>query len=77
MPAVNSIPTRERLSLLGEIQDEAVENLIFAVANHDGPNVFLNVGLVVHIGPVESLFVLFDFVELIILNKVGNTSRLI
>lgn len=73
LPAVYSIPPREGLLFLGECEDGEVDDGIFAVADHNGPNMFLDIGAVVEVGSVESLFVFFDLIGLIILRKSVNT----
>ena len=77
LTAIDGIPCREGLLLLGEREYGETDDGIFSVTDNDGSNMFLNVGAVVEIGSMEGLFVFFYLIGLIILRKRVNTSRLI
>lgn len=73
LAAIDGTPPRERLVLLSECEDGEVDDGIFPVTDHNGSNMFLNIGAVVESGSVEGLFVFFDLIGLIILRKRVNT----
>jgi hypothetical protein len=73
LAAIDGIPPREGLMLLSESEYGEVDDGIFAVTDHNGSNMFLNIGGMVEIGPMEGLFVSFDLIGLIILRKRVNT----
>lgn len=73
LATVDGIPPGEGLMLLSECEYGEVDNGIFAVTDHNGSNMLLNIGGMVEIGSMECLFMLFDLIGLIILRKRVNT----
>lgn len=69
LPAVACGPLRESRFGLDELLDHSVNEIILAMTDDDGTDMFLEVSLLVKAWTGEGFLMLFDMVLMVILNK--------